>query len=162
MEQQIDHLHLENEQGSNKLPSMLNILTILTFIGSGFAAIGLFGNMAQNCEKALEKLDEMPEMGGFMAKLMDFSSSQLEIFCENKSLILATGFIGVALCIYGALQMRRLNKQGFLIYAIGELLSPIVMLILTAGSSSLLALSGFVVPVIFILLYASQRKYLVH
>jgi len=59
------------------------------------------------------------------------------------------------LCIYGALQMRKLKKQGLVIYSIGEIIFPLVTLLLVGFWS---AVFGLVVAVLFIILYVIQRK----
>lgn len=145
-----------------KLPDMLNVLTILTFIGCGFGVFGLVTNFFQDCDKVLNQLDDMPEMGGFLGKFMDMSRDSVVVFCEHKMLILLTTALGLILCVVGAIQMRQLKKQGFVLYTIGELLPPVVMIILTISASAVMALTGLIIPIIFIALYAVNRKHLIY
>lgn len=156
-----DVLNIE-EKDLKKLPDMLNVLTILTYIGSGLGVIGLITNYFQDCDKVINDLDDMPEMGGVLDKFMDMSRESVVVFCDNKMLILLVTLIGLVLCVFGAIQMRNLKKTGFMIYAIGELLPPVIMLILAISSFSWLSLTGFIIPIIFVFLYASQRKHLIH
>ena len=51
---------LEEYQQDTKLPQMLNVLTILTFIGSGFGALGILA-MPITC-KMMDKLQDQPGM----------------------------------------------------------------------------------------------------
>jgi hypothetical protein len=69
----------------------------------------------------------------------------------------------LALCVFGAIQMRQLKKQGYFLYLIGELL-PLVAVFLFMGIG---ALKGFgaitlVIPLVFIILYTMQRKHLIN
>ena len=83
---------------------------------------------------------------------------------ENRIPILIISLVSIALCFYGALQMRKLNKQGYLLYIIGELL-PFAITIFFLGA---FAMKGFGfyfsigIALLFILLYTSQRKHLVY
>ena len=83
---------------------------------------------------------------------------------ENRVMILVLGLVGVALCFYGALQMRNLKKQGFLIYVVGELM-PIISFAIFVGFGNLLAGIGMIftllIAAVFIILYATQLKALV-
>ena len=75
------------------------------------------------------------------------------------------GLVGVALCFYGAMQMRNLKKQGYLIYVVGELL-PVITTAIFVGFGSLFGgmaiVLSLLVPVVFIALYTTQRKFLVN
>ncbi len=144
------------------LPSLLNVLTILTFIGCALAAFSLSMNYFQDCDKALASLENLPELGGFFDKLMNMSKLSIAVMCENKWLILLSSAVGVALCVFGAMQMRQLKRQGLIIYLIGEFLAPIVVFILSLSIIPWLALTGFVIPIVMAILYATQNKYLVN
>ena len=70
----------------------------------------------------------------------------------------------VILCIIGALQMRKLKKQGYTLYIIGELL-PFVTSFAFIGMvafSGFSMLFGVVITLVFILLYTFMRKQLVY
>lgn len=152
----------EKNLGMKKLPDMLNVLTILTFIGSGLGLLGLVSNFLQDCDKLINQMDDMAEMDGMLGKFMDMSRESLVTFCDNRTLILTTTIVGLVLCVMGAILMRQLKKQGFIIYTIGELLAPVIMIILSLSSSVGMALTGLIIPVIFIALYATNRKHLVN
>jgi hypothetical protein len=150
-----------------KLSTGLNVLTILTFIGCAVGFIGLIWNYT-NAEKAYkdiqaaqEKLSEAPAfVRGMMGpEMVEVTRKML----ENKLPILLLGIVSTALCLYGAIEMRKLKKQGFLLYIAGEVL-PIVssLLFIGAGSFKGFGLLGVIIPVIFIILYAVQKKNLVY
>jgi hypothetical protein len=148
-----------------KLPDMLNVLTILTFIGSGLFTI----SSIWSCLKAQDSydkivaaqanLDSMPDFAKKMMgpEMMEMARKSL----ENRVPILILALLSYALCIYGAIQMRQLKKTGFTIYVVGEVL-PIVAVAIFIGSGifGVFAIIGYVIYAIFIILYASQLKYL--
>jgi hypothetical protein len=77
--------------------------------------------------------------------------------------ILLLNLVGAALCIYGAMEMRKLKKQGFLLWVTGEFL-PIISGIVFIGMGMFkgFGIIGMVFPILFLILYAVQRKNLVH
>ena len=155
------------EGGKPVLPSGLNVLTILTFIGCGLGFIGAFWTYSQaeksykNLVDAQSKMSEAPAWAKSMMgpDMLEISRKSM----ENKLPIMLLTIVGVALCLYGALEMRKLKKQGFILWLVGEVL-PVVggILFIGAGMFKGFALIGIAFPIIFILLYAVQRKYLVY
>ena len=139
---------------SNQLPSMLNVLTILTFIGCAFSFIGGF-MMKLGC-----KVLDMEEVA---SKLKESELEVLEKTCANFVVILAITIVGASLCLIGAILMRKLKKQGFYIYILGQILPIIAMIPLVgiAQYSDPKQWAGLVLIIIFIGLYASQQKHLV-
>lgn len=109
-----DSLH-EFEKG--KLPSSINILTILTIIGS---IIGLISSVYTffTAKKSYEtmketidsgKLDDAPGWAkGFMSpEMLEMSKKML----ENKLPIMLLSVVAMALCLYGAMEMRKLKNK---------------------------------------------------
>jgi hypothetical protein len=154
------------------LPSGLNILTILTFIGCGLQVIGVILGFV-NAQKAYDEKDkmmervnsgEMPSWARSMMPNMDHYEEMLTKNLENKIPMLIIGLAAIALCFYGALQMRKLKKQGFTIYLIGQVL-PFISTALFVGLFMFAGI-GFAIQtaitVLFILLYLTQRKHLVY
>jgi hypothetical protein len=149
-----------------KIPSMLNVLTILTFIGSGLGAISAitgYFTAAGNYERQLQLQDKMADMPAIVKNMMgpdpvETARKQL----ENRFPIMLLTLVGALLCLYGALQMRKLKKAGFPIYIIGDLV-PFLAIFIFIGMGML---SGFamifavVITIVFIILYATQLKYL--
>lgn len=153
---------------TRKLPGYINVLTILTFIGCG---IGLLGSLYQtmNAKKgldALEKMqgsDDLEKMPDFAKKFYSPEAVEMaRISYQNRVPLLILGLVGIALCLYGAIQMRGLKKQGYYLYLIGEIL-PVIGSVVFIGAAFLTNFSGIIILIItalFVLLYTSQLKYL--
>lgn len=158
---------------ANKLPSGLNVLTILTFIGCATWPTGLVAYVLQyfGAKKGLDAMEEMINSGK-VDELPAFARSfyspemleQSRIAYENRLPIFIIGLVSIALCFYGALQMRKLKKQGYLLYVIGQALPFIASIIFIGFSSvtSTIALVFIGIVALFVLLYTMQRKYLIH
>ena len=155
-----------------KLPTGLNVLTILSFIGCAFQLLGSLWSFF-TAKKSYDGLDKLTEqmnsenMPGWVKSMMGDPEKMVKMITkayENRIPIVLLSLVAVALCFYGAMQMRKLKKQGFTLYTIGELL-PFLTQILFIGT---FALSGFAmyfaigIAALFILLYFTQRKYLVN
>lgn len=90
----------ENLTQENARPTFLTVLCILTFIGSGLGIIG-----------------------GLMGLI---GSSALGMFAPQGTMIVQIiGLLAAALCLFGAVKMWGLYKQGFMIYVAGAVLSII-------------------------------------
>jgi hypothetical protein len=152
-----------------KPSSGLNIITILTIVGS---ILGLISSVWTfiSAKKSYEtmkttmdsgKLDDAPgwAKGMMTPEMLEMSRKAM----ENRMPLLIVGLIGSALCLYGALEMRKLKKQGYLLWLIGEIIPLIgTMLFLGAASLSGFGLIGIVFPIIFIILYTVYRKELIY
>lgn len=149
-----------------KLPGMLNVLTVLTFIWCGISAISAawsFVRAKSSYDQIVEMQSKVDEMPAFMQKMMGPAMVEMARHSyENRVPILLLSLVGVGLCLYGALQMRQFKKVGFYVYFIGEIM-PIVIAFLFIGMG---AFGGFAIfgtllfPVLFLILYATQLKYL--
>lgn len=161
---------LDNNQPV-KATGLLNVLTILTFIGCVIqligALMGFVGAKANydNRDQVLAQLktDEMPD---FAKKMIGDPEAYVELITksyENRVPILLLSLLGAVLCFYGALQMRKLKKQGFMIYVLGQ----VVPFIATVAFIGIAAIKGWglisvAIVALFILLYATQRKQLIY
>ncbi|HSN61422.1 MAG TPA: hypothetical protein VLR49_10835 [Ferruginibacter sp.] len=154
------------------LPTGLNVLTILTFIGCGIQLLGTAYTF-MSAQKTFDEKDKMMaqmnsgEMPGWAKSMMPNMENYEEMVTksfENKLPILIIGLVAVALCVYGAIQMRKLQKQGFLFYVIGQLL-PFISTALFLGMYMFSGVGfavGAGITVLFILLYAINRKHLIY
>ena len=155
-----------DEDGKQKLPSGLNVLTILTFIGcSIFGLFTLFTPVIVKfslsmMEKAASSGSELSEKQ--MAE-MEKGKAAMELTQQHMVPIMIIGIIGIILCFIGALWMRKLKKDGYWIYVAGEL-APIIASALIVGTAQYTGvfsvLLGVGIPVLFVVLYTMQRKYL--
>lgn len=155
-------------EGTQKLPSTLNVLTILTIIGSIMTILqGIWGYFTaqKNYDDLLKAQSQMNEAPEFVKKMM--GPEMLELTRKSVELklpILLMALGGGALCLYGALQMRKLKKDGYTIWLAGELLPVIGGFILLGGGamSGWIATISLIFPMIFVILYTLQRKHLVN
>jgi hypothetical protein len=152
-----------DEQHPPKLTTGLNVLTILTFIGCAYELYSTLNNFLsgkkalEEFEKAQEKLAEAPAWARKFAspEMHDMLVKSL----ENKVPLVIIGLVSIALCVFGAIEMRKLKKQGFTFWVIGEVLPYIGVIIFIGGAFFKTILVYFtIIPVIFILLYLLQRK----
>jgi len=149
------------------LPSGLNTLTILTFIGCGIgflSAIYSFMTIDTSYKKLVEmqdKLETLPPMVRNMVGPEALAMAKKSV--DNKLPILLLTIVGVVLCVYGAIEMRKLKKQGFILWIVGEVL-PVIGggIFLGAGMFGGLYLFMLIFPAIFIILYSVQKKYLIY
>ncbi|MEI7471787.1 MAG: hypothetical protein WCJ85_05975 [Chitinophagaceae bacterium] len=148
-----------------KMTLGINILTILTFIGSAwelYSAVSSYFTSSKALEefdKAQEKLSTAP---AFVRKLAGPEARELMAkSIENKVPLLIISLIAISLCVYGAIEMRKLKKQGYALWLIGEVL-PYIALFLFVGTIVLKTVVVYFMffPLLFILLYTLQRKHL--
>lgn len=146
---------------TQQMPQAINILSILSFIGSAFQIIsGIvsyfilpFSVKSVGETRALEKTREMKPFSGFLKWSTESTLRQY----EYRVPVLIVTIVAALICVWGIWQMRKLKKAGFTIYALGELAFPVFIAVVIDIWSSLF---GFVVAVVFILLYYFQRKHL--
>jgi hypothetical protein len=148
------------------IPSKLNVLTILTIVGSGimavFAIISPFAYdfylaMLDN-PKALSKLSNR--------QLQDFEQARQLILLQKTHMIplLLISLLGCGLCLAGALMMRKLKKEGFWYYVSGQII-PFIGTSVILGYSQFSSIWNFLIVMIsflFISFYNKQRKFLVN
>lgn len=143
------------------VPTSINVLSILSFIGSGFQILGAvaayliipFSAKSVPETRGLEKAREMKPFSGFLRWSADATLKQY----EYRMPILIVTIITAIICIYGVLQMRKLKKSGFTVYTVGELALPIFTAAVIDIWSSIF---GFVIAILFVILFAVQRKHL--
>ncbi|MFN8248423.1 MAG: hypothetical protein U0T68_05655 [Ferruginibacter sp.] len=158
-----------NEFDKSQLPSSINVLTILTIIGSSLGILSSAWNYI-SAKKSYEdlkevmnngKLDEAPKFvrGMMTPQMLEMSRKAY----ENRLPMLILGLVAMSLCLYGAIEMRKLKKQGYTFWLIGEVL-PVFSTIFFIGTA---AFGGFglimwMFPIIFIILYTVNRKHLIY
>ncbi len=147
-----------SETLNGERPSFLTVLCILTFIGSG---LGLLGGLLG--------LIGVGALGAFAA--------------QGTIVVQFLALAASGLCLFGALQMWSLKKQGFIMYLAGTvlgLLGPIISIVtfesylksLGIGGGALAdathsaLIMGFVlslaVSAAFVIMYNVNKKHLVH
>ena len=155
-----------DEQGKPKIPSGLNVLTILTFIGCGL--FGLLTLLMPVIYKFLLNIMDKAASSGkeFSEKEladMEKGRAAIELVTNNMIPTMIIGMIGIVLCFVGALWMRKLKKDGYWLYIAGQLL-PLIAGFFILGSKQYTGVSSYIfgrgIPVLFAILYTTQRKYL--
>lgn len=170
-EQVKDILNLE-QKDMQKLPQMLNVITILTYIGSSLAAISAlysFLTIGSSYRKMVGIMSGTKGLSGKEDKMLEsVMSGSLELMkkqYDNRTMIMILALLGAVLCIYGAMQMRNLKKQGYLIYVVGEII-PIISYAAFIGFGSMFGGIGMIftmlIAAVFIILYTTQRKELIN
>lgn len=161
-----DMLNFE-QRDVQKLPQMLNVLTILTYIGCALYAISAIWNFfsAAIAYKAYQNYTGSGTGNKAIDSMMEGAMGMVKKQYDNRMMILIFALVGIALCFYGAMQMRNLKKQGYSIYVVGELL-PIVSFAVFVGFGNLLGAISMIFVLLFaalfIILYTTQRKALIY
>lgn len=170
LDQAKDALNLEDKD-MKKLPQGLNVLTILTYIGCALGAISAIWNYIsisatyESYKRLNEAFDSLKTDNNAVNSMLSGANDMVKKTYENRTIIMALGLVGVALCFYGAMQMRNLKKQGYLIYVVGEIL-PIITFAIFVGFGGLFGgiamIFSTLIAAVFIILYTMQRKHLVN
>lgn len=127
-------------QAKKVRPTLLTVLCILTFIGSGLSvlifllAAVLFGVMA-------DVLADIPGMS---------------MMTGGGTVFFIVMFILAFVSLFGAIKMWGLKKIGFYLYTAAQVLMIIVPLVLIEGAK--VGVFGIVITLIFIILYAINLK----
>lgn len=152
------------ETDKKELPSTLNVLTILTFVGCGLGLIFSLASpkLLEFSRSMIEKAAQNTTDDLQLAKLEE-ARQTMDITQQNMIPLMGLGIAGIIACFIGAWMMRKLKKDGYYIYVIGQIV-PIVGTMVFLGStyfSDWKNIIGLVIPVVFIVLYTLQKKHLV-
>ena len=169
MNQEINPNDALSDFDKPKLPTALNVLTILTIIGCVFlflSEIWGFSTAKKSYEesKTLIESGKLSEQPKFVQNMMSPEMLAMQKKrLDNKLPILILGLVGGGLCLYGAMEMRKRKKQGYTFWLIGELL-PVATTLLFIGTTAFagFALLFWLFPIVFIILYTVNKKYLVY
>lgn len=156
-----------SQEDKPALSSGLNVLTILTFIGCGIvllSSIWTFSTADKSYDSIVKAQENMASAPAWVKGMMGPDMVEMaKKGKENKLPILLLNLVGAGLCLYGALEMRKLKKQGFILWLAGEVV-PIISGFLFVGIGIFKGFSLIIllVPLLFIILYAVQRKNLLY
>lgn len=158
----------DNTSANAVAPGSLKTLTVLTFIGSGILLLLSLFN-AMNAKKGLEAMEKMQgseqleKMPDFLKRFYTPEAIEMaRISYENRVPLTILGLVGIGLCIYGAIQMRSLQKQGYYLWLIGNIL-PLIGNLIFIGIAALTGFASYLfigIFVLFLILYSTQLKYL--
>jgi hypothetical protein len=164
--QPFDDIWLSEYRG--QLPPTLNVLTILTIIWSAFSfSASLFTFLwapisYRNAQHAQDTFDQMTQMPPFVRSLFGNTLEATRVAYVNRVPILLIGLLGALFCLAGALQMRKRKRSGFILYVVGDVL-PLASLFFFMVMSLLAGIGtgiGYGIAIVFIILYATQLKYM--
>jgi hypothetical protein len=144
---------------SKKIPDMLNVLTILSFIGCAIGLLGSIYNYFSVC-KSVEMMEKLSDSDNPMAGMMGSMTESAIKQCEMRMPMLIISLLSIIVCFVGVLQMRKLKKTGFFLYLIGELIAPIAMLVMVGSGGTFMLVLTLFIPIIFVILYATQLKHM--
>jgi heme A synthase len=147
------------------LPTTLNVLTILTFICSALAFTGAFFAFAIarfSYETALRNQARWDRIPIFLQSLLGSNHvDAARVLLENRTPILLINLVTVLLCFFGALQMRKLKKRGFIMYVLGDLLTILKLFFVSVSPlAGVVYAFSYGIALIFVILYATQLKYM--
>jgi len=156
-----------NSDGKQAIPSGINTLTILTFIGSGLSLVFVVLTPFIN-KLFLGFMDKAKTSGTELTakQLGDIEKGKavMELTAANMIPLMVIGLVSIALCVLGAVWMRKLKRDGFWIYVGGELL-PVVGNFILLGNDQFTGVTSVLMavalPLVFIALYFRQMKYLI-
>jgi len=155
------------QETNNKLPKLLRVFLILSFIGSSFFMFsGLQDALSSPSQEQLESFkeifddvdDESPES----QQLIEDSIDYMENLSANSVNYGATRFMLYAISLIGVYLMYRRRKIGLSVYAVAQVLL-LGIPILFGGYNGFSVGVTFVLTFLtmtFIVVYASQMKYL--
>jgi hypothetical protein len=82
---------------------------------------------------------------------------------EKRLPIFIVSLIGIILCFWGAIEMRNLKKQGYMLWLIGEVLPIAAMFFLINSMEFTIGtIIALFFPVMFIIFYTVTKKELVY
>ena len=142
-----------------QLPQFLNVLTILTFIGSGLAIImGLYNlSTIDDQQRNIDLLKSMPSANFFGPEFIQTA----QIALDNIYLLQGTGILAAIMCLVGAFLMRKLQKNGYYLYIVASAASVAVpMAVVGFGFMGMVILVGAIFTIAFVIMYSVNLKYL--
>lgn len=158
-----------------KLPTFLNVLTILTIIASVYGIISgsinyalknkaeaIFANSDSTMKMitAKDTAQKNVKLNNALEKMLDGAKALTMQQYKYINQITAAIIICAGLCITGAILMRKRKKTGFFIYLIGELGIPILYFVIFSGivGGAFLIAWETIIAIPFIFMYALQIK----
>lgn len=163
-------MHTEfHPEKPQKATGLLNVLTILTIIGSVLGLIQApwgFLTAEENLQRTQEMMQskDLENAPAFVKNMFNEDMLKMaQLTVQHKWTILILGVVGSLLCLIGAIQMRKLKRQGFTLWILGEWM-PILASVFLIGLGSFGAMMaiGYLVPVVMTILYLFSRKQLQH
>jgi hypothetical protein len=148
-----------------KRSEMLNVLTILTFVGCAFALFSAFTTYFGATERYNQAVVNQTKVQSDAPAVVKTLAGPGMVEMARKTMvnkvpIMILELVSVGLCVFGAISMRSLKKRGFFLYLVGELLPTITSLIFIGANvfAGIFIVIGLIISLVFIALYATQLK----
>jgi hypothetical protein len=146
-----------------KRPTFLTVLGILSFIGIAISLIG--GIMNYFTYSALASSgDVFSNMGAEGAQMNQAMNAMSDILGLDYGKMATSAIIQASLNIpllIGVLMMWKQKKNGFYIYAVFEIVQPLIPLFLGLGlAGGIMAVIGLIFAIVFIVLYGLNLKHM--
>lgn len=148
---------------SNKRPTFLTVLCILSFISGGItilSAIYSYSSIDKTLIATQNSIAQLEDSGieeGFIYEVAVKSVEKIVIMSENITLITSTGILFAIISILGVYLMFKLQKNGFYIYSLSSIISLAPGIYLFGIKD---AIAGIVIILLFIFLYTLNFKHL--
>jgi len=160
---------LDDQPKAKTMTATINVLTILTFIGCGIAFISAIwslyssGKSMEQMAMMQEQIDQISESGSeTAANIMMQSMDMVKKQYDNRYLLLIVNLLASGLCVFGALEMRKMRKNGYYLWGTGELL-PILITVAIIGFNLMGGIvlgASLLFASVFIILYGLQVKHM--
>ena len=140
---------------TNKRPTFLTVLCILSFVGIGIGIISEIYSLL-TFSKTIEMMNQYKGMmgGTSMGGMID----SLETWGQTLYVI---EIVANAICLVGVFMMWKLNKAGYFIYIVGEIAPAAASFALMGGYGMLGAIAmtmGLIIPAAFLIMYGLNLK----
>ena len=157
---------ITDETFDEKKYGSLKTLTLLTFIGSGLALLYILVTpwlLSFYARLLNQATTSGRELTASEAQKIADGHRAIDLAQANMVPLMIIGIIATVGCIIGAMWMRKLKKEGYYIYLAGEIL-PIIAGFVLMGTGQfngvLSVIIALCIPVLFIILYSVNFKYL--
>ena len=161
----LDNVSIDQEDNfPDQVPQMINVLTILTFIGSGLSFITYLGLyfmipfIKSTNEKNMELIQNSDRpQNEFLDGVIESGQAAMEYMEE----IYLMNVIVAIFCIIAAIMMRKLKKTGYYLYVLATLVYMIFPFVLLGfGLASIGYILSVLIGTTFIILYGVNLKHL--
>ncbi|MEY4002560.1 MAG: hypothetical protein RIT07_602 [Bacteroidota bacterium] len=159
---------LDHQPQAKTMTATINVLTILTFIGCSIAFISAIwslyssGKSMDQIAQMQEQVDQMGETSETAANMMLQSIEMVKTQYDNRYLLFIVNLLATGLCLFGAIEMRKMRKNGFYLWLTGELL-PILITVAIIGFNlmgGIVLVASLLFAGVFIVLYGLQVKHM--
>jgi hypothetical protein len=166
MENNIEQFNSEIEKP--KRPQLLTVLCVLSFIMCAFTIISTAMNIMQNTPESHQKsVEQIRTINPAMADQMENTF----LMMENNTYLKLSPYFNLLFMLgsfLGVMMMWNLNKKGFYIYAVAEILPYISYIFVDASKMSIPGLSpalmmaalvfSILCDLVFVFLYSKNLK----